>query len=121
MSKQPPISRPYRLVALDLDGTLLDDDGSLSSRTRATVARVVASGTIVVLATSRRLTGAAPVAEALNLHGPLILYDGAQTRDYPSGAVLSSRVLERRTARLAVEGNRCRGAAAHCTVRVGER
>jgi Cof subfamily protein (haloacid dehalogenase superfamily) len=103
MSQPRSADSRYRLVALDLDGTLLDDAGSLSSRTRAAVAGVVARGVIVVLATSRRFTGAAPVAEALNLNGPLILYDGAQIREYPSGAILSSSVLARRTARLAVD------------------
>src|SRR5579871_520976 len=102
MSEQRPLDQRYQLIALDIDGTLLDDGGNLSQRTRATVGRVMASGVIVVLATSRRFTGASPVAKTLELHGPLVLYDGAQIREYPGGEIISSEVIERDTARQAI-------------------
>lgn len=75
----------FRLVVADLDGTLLNSLGHISPRTRAIAARLRERGIPLVLATSRRLTGAAPVAAALELDGPLILYDGAVIRQYPSG------------------------------------
>jgi Cof subfamily protein (haloacid dehalogenase superfamily) len=89
----------YRLVAVDLDGTLLDECGALTERTRAAVGRVLAAGVTLALATSRRLTGALPVAEALALRGPLILYDGAQMREYPTGEVLAEEALALEVAR----------------------
>lgn len=89
----------YRLVAVDLDGTLLDERGALTERTRLVVRRVLAVGVTVALATSRRLTGALPVAEALALRGPLILYDGAQVREYPSDDVLAADTLAPEVAR----------------------
>lgn len=75
----------FRLVVADLDGTLLDPCGGVSARTRATAARLRERGIPLVLATARRLIGAAPIAAALELNGPLILYDGALVRQYPSG------------------------------------
>jgi hydroxymethylpyrimidine pyrophosphatase-like HAD family hydrolase len=86
-------SRQFRLVASDLDGTLLDPQGSLSARTLTAVQAVRAAGIPFVLATSRRLTGAAPVAAALGLDGPLILYDGAQVHQYPTGDILAQHAL----------------------------
>ncbi|MCL4541149.1 MAG: HAD hydrolase family protein, partial [Chloroflexi bacterium] len=44
-----------RLVALDIDGTILRPDGTLSPRVRAAVSRVVSTGVTVVLATARSL------------------------------------------------------------------
>ena len=94
--------RRYRLVAADLDGTLLGLDGELTPGTIAAVRALRNAGAALVLATSRRSTGTIPVAEALGHEGPLILYDGAQTRDYPSGAVLATNRLERHVAQQAV-------------------
>jgi HAD superfamily hydrolase (TIGR01484 family) len=91
-------------VASDLDGTLLDAHGEVSARTRATAARLEDASIVLALATARRWTGAVPVALALGLrHAPLILYDGAQIRCYPSGEVLASQPLPVATARLAAE------------------
>lgn len=78
----------YRLVATDLDGTLLDERGSVTSEALHAVRCVQDAGVTVCLATSRRLTGTAPVAEALGLRGPLILYDGTQVRHSATRAIL---------------------------------
>lgn len=93
----------FRLVAADLDGTLLDPAGEVSPRTRSLVGRLRAAGVTLALATSRRLTGAAPVADALGLAGPVIVYDGAQTRDHPSSAIHAEHALALATARQVVE------------------
>lgn len=93
---------PFRLVAADLDGTLLDPQGQLSPRTVAVAHALHDAGVVLALATSRRLTGAAPVAAALQMTGPLIIYDGAQVRQYPSREIIAEHPLERSTARQAV-------------------
>jgi Cof subfamily protein (haloacid dehalogenase superfamily) len=64
---------------------------------------VVARDVTVALATSRRYVGAAPIAEALDLHAPLILYDGALTLLHPSRSILARTPLRRALARAAVE------------------
>lgn len=77
----------YRLIALDVDGTILNPVGQLSPRVIAAVQAAQARGVTVALATARRWTGAAPIARALGLRGPLILYDGALRRLSPGGAI----------------------------------
>lgn len=88
-------------MAADLDGTLLDSRGKLSPRTLAVARRLRDAGVVLAPATSRRWAGAAPVARALDLTGPLILYDGAQIVSYPDGAILATDALAAETARRA--------------------
>jgi Cof subfamily protein (haloacid dehalogenase superfamily) len=94
---------PIRLVAADLDGTLLTPQGAISERTLAAVRALEREGIALCLATARRWASTAPLATSLALRGPLILYDGAIVRDYPSGEVLSCDPLPWETAQAAVE------------------
>lgn len=57
-----PASGPH-LVALDVDGTLVDHDGAMSARVRRAVQAVVAAGHHVVIATGRSRAAALPVVE----------------------------------------------------------
>lgn len=90
------VAARYRLVATDLDGTLLNERGELTPEVCQAAQSVQAAGIIVCLATSRRLTGARPVAEAIGLRGPLILYDGVQVRGFPTHEILMSKPLSAR-------------------------
>jgi len=54
-----------KLIALDLDGTLLDDRGRVTTRAVAAIEQAVAAGFLVVLATGRPPHMAIPVTEAL--------------------------------------------------------
>lgn len=56
-----------RLVALDVDGTVLDHDGRLTERVRAAVRAIVETGTHVVIATGRSLVATLPVLDQLGL------------------------------------------------------
>ncbi len=86
------------LIALDMDGTILAPDGSLSARVKRAVHEARARGVVVALATARRWTGAAPIAQELELAGPLILYDGALAQNFPDGATQLRRTLDARLA-----------------------
>jgi hypothetical protein len=79
LSAAPP-ARPHRLVALDLDGTLLNDDGAISPEDAAALARFAQSGGIVVLASGRMVENIWPSYDALGLDGPTIAYNGAVVR-----------------------------------------
>ena len=70
-----------RLVALDLDGTLLGPAGEVTARARATVDALDAHGVRVVLATGRSPWSAAPIARRLGLDGPQILMQGGLVAD----------------------------------------
>lgn len=75
--------RGMRLIALDLDGTCLDDAQRLHPRTRAAVADAVGRGVVVVLATGRMYRSALPWAERMEVRAPLICYQGAVVRAMP--------------------------------------
>lgn len=77
-----------RLVATDLDGTLLRDDRTLSERTRQTLARATAAGVTLVLVTARPPRFVARLAEELGLRGVAICCNGAIVYDLASGALL---------------------------------
>ena len=47
----------YKLIALDMDGTLLRNDGSISERTQQAIAAAKARGVKVVLASGRPIAG----------------------------------------------------------------
>jgi hydroxymethylpyrimidine pyrophosphatase-like HAD family hydrolase len=84
---------PIRLLAADLDGTLLDPTGVVSPRTLGALAAAQERSVRIVLATARRYTGALPIARAAPGVDALIVYDGAQLRAYPSGDVLFAQHL----------------------------
>jgi Cof subfamily protein (haloacid dehalogenase superfamily) len=66
-----------RLVALDIDGTLLDTSNRLTEANAAAVREVAASGVPVVLATSRWFHLTRRTAQQLGLTTPLICHNGA--------------------------------------------
>lgn len=73
-----------RLVALDIDGTLVDHDGSLPASVRAAVGRVVEAGVPVVLATGRSWHATRVIFDALELPpGPVVASNGAVRLSYP--------------------------------------
>ena len=80
------LNRP-RLVATDLDGTLLRPDGSMSSRTARVLAALPGVGVEVLVVTARPPRWLAPVA-ALG-HGTVICLNGALVLD-----VATSRAVE---------------------------
>lgn len=65
------------LIALDIDGTTVHHDGSLSDVVRDEVRRVVRDGHTVVLATGRAVFGTLPIARELGLSGYAVCSNGA--------------------------------------------
>jgi Cof subfamily protein (haloacid dehalogenase superfamily) len=88
---------PIRLIALDIDGTLVGQDLIIGERTRATVSEASRRGIAVSLVTGRMATSAMPFAEALGLTGPLVAQQGALVRAMPtSGSRRPGRLLYHR-------------------------
>ncbi|SIO45780.1 hypothetical protein SAMN05444166_4895 [Singulisphaera sp. GP187] len=71
----------YRILALDVDGTLLDRAGTLRPSTIAAVAKAARAGIRPVLCTGRRYRRARPIAEQLGLDAPLVCNSGALVKD----------------------------------------
>jgi len=70
----------YRLLALDLDGTVMGKDLRITDAVRAAVAAAQAGGAYVTLATGRVFRSALPFAQQLGLREPLICAQGALIR-----------------------------------------
>ena len=109
---------PIRLLALDLDGTLVGPDLILWPRTRAAIRGALRRGVHVVLATGRMSTSAVPFAAELGLHDPIIAYQGALVREMPGpghrlGRLVYHRPLPAAVARETVSWTRARGFAPH--------
>ncbi len=98
-----------RLWALDLDGTLVQRDGTITDADRAAVAAALSRGEHVVLATGRAFAGSIAVARDLNLHGPIIVTTGGQTLDLDSEARIDERRLDLALAREVLAFCRARG------------
>jgi len=67
----------YKLIASDMDGTLLDSEGRLSERTKSAILRSVDAGIIFVAATGRPLRNTEIVNELFDVDMPFIVFNGA--------------------------------------------
>lgn len=84
----------YRLIAVDMDGTLLTDDKRITRRTEEAVRRTAAAGAYFCLCTGRPLGGVRRYLEQLELTTPTITYNGAVIIDPVSGQHIFERGLE---------------------------
>jgi len=94
---------PFRyLLAVDMDGTLLRDDKTVSEIDAAAIRAAASRGVAVTIATGRLTTGALPTARALGLSVPLICADGGLLIDCATGAALERRSIATPHARAAL-------------------
>jgi hydroxymethylpyrimidine pyrophosphatase-like HAD family hydrolase len=83
-----PVPGGWRLLALDLDGTLLGPDGRVGEVDRAAVARARDAGLEVVIATGRGLVESSVAIEPLDFDGLLVAASGAMLTDVATGRTL---------------------------------
>lgn len=87
----------YKLVALDMDGTLLNSQGSISARTKQTIAKARAMGVTVVLASGRPLEGMTKSLHELGMTGNedyVLCYNGSLVQRVESQTVIRSQLLK---------------------------
>jgi hypothetical protein len=89
----------YKLLASDLDGTLLNRNTEITKRTRQTILKAKERGMIFVPATGRPLCGVKFVTDAFPGDYPVITYNGAVVVMSESRRVLFSQNLERKRAK----------------------
>ncbi|MCG7406070.1 Cof-type HAD-IIB family hydrolase [Paenibacillus sp. ACRRX] len=73
------MSTDIKMVALDMDGTLLHDDHTLSEQNAETIRKVAQQGVEIVLCTGRSPSSTLPYLEQLGLEGIVITHNGAAT------------------------------------------
>ena len=83
-----PTHPRIRLVAADLDGTLLDEEHRLRPSTVRAVQVLARIGIPTVLATGRMFCSALPFARELGLTGPVVAYQGALIREAVGGRTI---------------------------------
>ena len=84
----------YKLLVLDVDGTLLNDAKEISKRTLAALLKIQQMGVRIVLASGRPTYGLLPLAKSLELgnYGGFILsYNGCQIINAQNGDILFER------------------------------
>jgi Cof subfamily protein (haloacid dehalogenase superfamily) len=76
------------LLALDLDGTVIDDALTISPVVVDAVAGAMAQGVHVTIVTGRMFAATLPHAQRLGIQGPVVCYQGAGIYDVDSGSAL---------------------------------
>ncbi|WP_409342176.1 Cof-type HAD-IIB family hydrolase [Paenibacillus sp. MBLB4367] len=80
----------YKLVALDMDGTLLDEHSNISKENAKWIHAALEEGVTVMFSTGRGVQSALPFAEELNLKTPIVAVNGSEVWKEPN--VLLKRV-----------------------------
>jgi Cof subfamily protein (haloacid dehalogenase superfamily) len=71
----------YKLLALDVDGTLLRRDGTIHPGDRDAITRLRASGVPITIVTGRLYSGTSGVARSIQITGPIACVDGSHIVD----------------------------------------
>ena len=98
-----------RLVAIDLDGTLIDESLTIGSADRAAIREAVAAGWIVTLASGRMYAASKPFARELALQTPMIVLQGSAVYDLETDKPLLATTLATATALRAYDDLKARG------------
>ncbi|WP_424212746.1 HAD family hydrolase [Streptomyces sp. BI20] len=93
---------PYKLVATDLDGTLLRSDDTVSERTREALVAACAAGAAHIVVTGRSVPWTRHILDDLGYRGIAVCGQGAQIYDAGAGRLLTSVTLDRQLAGLAL-------------------
>ncbi|WP_425472346.1 HAD family hydrolase [Streptomyces cyaneus] len=93
---------PYKLIATDLDGTLLRSDESVSQRTRDALAAATAAGAAHIVVTGRAVPWTRHILDDLGYRGLAVCGQGAQVYDAGEHRLLTSVTLDRQLAGVAL-------------------
>jgi Cof subfamily protein (haloacid dehalogenase superfamily) len=95
----------FRLAAIDLDGTLLGPEKTISPKNREAIALLQSKNIAIVLATGRRSITARLYQEQLGVHGPLVTCNGAYIEDTQTCTILHAAYLaEAKVAQILARG-----------------
>jgi HAD superfamily hydrolase (TIGR01484 family) len=87
-------TRPPRLIATDLDGTLVHDDSSISPRTKAAVLAAQQAGSVFVMVTARPPRWLHDLADLVGAHGVAIVANGAILYDVVQRKAIRTRMID---------------------------
>lgn len=93
----------YRLIAIDLDGTIINKEGEIFPNAKKVIQRAIEMGVKVTIATGRMYRPSSRFARELGLTAPIICYQGALIREPYGGNVLWHKPLSVDTAREVID------------------
>ncbi len=88
----------YRMIAIDLDGTLLSPRGEVTERTKAAIHRALGAGLLICFATGRNYTESRTVLEAVEHYGSAVFVGGAMVIDTAKQVTLHRMLMDPRLA-----------------------
>lgn len=88
-----------KLLALDLDGTLLNSSGKISEANKQAIKKAEEKGVLVTIATGRRFRDARPVGLELELNAPLITHNGALLKYAKTLETVAASIIAKETVR----------------------
>src|SRR5947199_8288843 len=105
-----------KLLALDLDGTLLNSRGKVPDANRRAIRAAEEAGVLVTIATGRRFRDARPVGLDLELNAPLITHNGALLKFAQSLQTVEADLISTKTATEVVRVGKSYGGDAFVSV-----
>ena len=101
----------YKLIATDMDGTLVNDESKLTDRTKAAILKAIDAGVLFVPATGRPFSNVKIVNELHDKDMPCIVFNGASAYMSKSGKLLFERFLDHELATEAFDFGQKKGIA----------
>src|ERR1043166_8190300 len=85
---------PYRLLAIDLDGTLLCPKGTVTPRVKSAVHQALAKGYVICFATGRNHTESKSILRSIYHHPACVFVGGALVLDTASNSCLQLSLMQ---------------------------
>lgn len=82
----------YKAIICDLDGTLLNEEHTISKKTREVIKKIVDKGVKFIIATGRHHKDAFVYKKMLGLDSFLITSNGAKVHDYENNLIISHNI-----------------------------
>ena len=95
--------RKTKLIVFDLDGTLLNDNSTIGTKTKELISELQIKNVHFSFATGRLHSAVISYAEELNIKSPLISLDGCLIKNYPEEKVLFESYLKKKHVLKAIE------------------
>ena len=99
----------YKLLAVDMDGTLFNDASEITERTWKAVLAAIEKGVLFVPSTGRPMGGMRQIRTMFDFDLPMVLFNGAMAMTAKTGRVLFSRGLNFQCAEVIFSQGVCRG------------
>ena len=92
-----------RMIASDLDGTLLSEKSNIPERNIQALQRAMQAGVKVVLASGRMVEATLPIAEKIGVNAPMVVFNGAMVYDPATDRILAGSTIPCGIARAILE------------------